>query len=166
MGLFEEGRARRGDALRRYRSRLIKLSDACKSTADRSPPRRQPVERDTDGGGSDGRPPRAAQRRPRTGAGSKGGEERCKINRTGGNGEYGNPSLAGGERRSPAGAWRGRGASLGRGWPPTLGGSKRGDNLSDLSLVIHSAFFQGKENCSRSACAGVGGTSLPLPLFA
>lgn len=48
VGLFEEGCERRGDVLKRYQSQLIKLSDACKSTADRSPPRRQPVERDTD----------------------------------------------------------------------------------------------------------------------
>lgn len=38
----------REDVLKHYQSQLIKLSDACKSTVDRSLPRRQLVERDTD----------------------------------------------------------------------------------------------------------------------
>lgn len=39
---------RQEDGLKHYQSQLIKLSDACKSTADRSLPRRQLVERNTD----------------------------------------------------------------------------------------------------------------------
>lgn len=46
--LFAKGCACHGDAPEHHRSELIKLSDACKSTADRNPPRRQPMERDTD----------------------------------------------------------------------------------------------------------------------
>lgn len=48
VGLFEEGSVHREDVLKHYQSQLIKLSDARKSTVDRSLPRRQPVERDTD----------------------------------------------------------------------------------------------------------------------
>lgn len=63
--LFEKGCACRRDTLKHYWSWLIKLSDACKSTADRNPPRRKPMERHRSLN-SDRRPPRIVQSEPRT----------------------------------------------------------------------------------------------------